>query len=90
VSYYHEILRYLPAQATAAAFIPIIQLAVSKLAKRQAVHKQSDLREKTNALTVFIASMNDIPDGDEHHAACLKDALRDRSLVFVELASLTL
>lgn len=89
MSYYQEILRLLPAQATAAAFIPIIQLVVSKLAKRQAVHKQRDLRERVNALNIFIASMNEISDGGEHHTACLKDALRERGLVFVQLASLT-
>jgi hypothetical protein len=46
-----KFLRYLPAQATAAAFIPIIQLAVSKLAKRHAVHKQSDRWFAGNSLS---------------------------------------
>jgi hypothetical protein len=88
MNYHHEILRYLPAQATAAAFIPIIVLAFNKLAMRQTVHKQRELREKVVALNVFTRSMNEFPDVSEHHAACLQDALRQRGLFLIQLASL--
>jgi hypothetical protein len=50
MNYQQEILRYLPAQATAAAFIPIILLVFNKLTMRQTVHKQRDFREKVVAL----------------------------------------
>jgi hypothetical protein len=88
MNYHQEILRYLPAQATAAAFIPVILLAVNKLTMRQTVHKQRELREKVIALNVFIGSMNEFPDVSEHHAACLRDALRQRGLTLMQLASL--
>jgi hypothetical protein len=89
MNYHQEILRYLPAQATTAAFIPLILLAYNKLAMRQSVHKQRDLQEKVVALNVFIGSMNQFPDVSEHHATCLQDALRQRGLVLMQLASLT-
>jgi hypothetical protein len=89
MNYYHEILRYLPAQATAAAFIPIILLAFNKLTMRQTVHKQRELREKVIALNVFISSMNEFPDVSEHHSACLRDAVQQRGLILMQLASLT-
>jgi hypothetical protein len=90
MNYQQEILRYLPAQATAAALIPIIQLAFNKLTKRQTVHKQRELREKVIALNVFLGSMNEFPEEvSEHHGACLQDALRERSLLLMQLASLT-
>jgi hypothetical protein len=84
-----EILRYLPAQATAAAFIPVIVLAFNKLATRQTVHQQRELREKVVALNVFVGSMNEFPDASEHYAECLQDALRQRGLLLTQLASLT-
>jgi hypothetical protein len=89
MSYLHEILRYLPAQATAAAFIPVIILAFNKLAMRQTVHRQRALREKVIALNVFIGSMNEFPGMSENHAACLQDALEQRGFTLVQLASLT-
>jgi hypothetical protein len=89
MNYQQEILRYLPAQATAAALIPIIQLAFNKLTKRQTVHKQRELREKVIALNVFLGSMNEFPEVSEHHGACLQDALRERRLLLMQLASLT-
>jgi hypothetical protein len=89
MNYHHEILRYLPAQATAAAFIPIILLACNKLTLRRTVHRQRELREKVVAFNVFIGSMNEFPDVSEHHAACLQNALRQRGLLFMQLASLT-
>jgi hypothetical protein len=89
MNYHEEILRYLPAQATAAAFIPIILLAFNKLTMRRTVHRQRELREKVVALNVFIGSMNEYPDVSEHHAACLQDALRQRGLILMQLASLT-
>ena len=88
MNFHHEILRYLPAQATAAAFIPIILLAFNKLTMRQTVHKQRELREKVVALNVFIRSMNEFPDVSEHHAECVQDALRQRGLFLIQLASL--
>jgi hypothetical protein len=84
---HHEILRYLPAQATAAGFIPVILLAFNKLAMRQTVHKQRDLREKVIALNVFIGNMHEFPDGSEHHATCQQDAVRQRGLLLMQLAS---
>jgi hypothetical protein len=89
MNYHQEILRYLPAQATAAAFIPIVLLAYNKLTMRQTVHKQRELREKVIALNVFMASMREFPDASEHHAACLQDALRQRGLILTQLASLS-
>jgi hypothetical protein len=89
MNHHQEILRYLPAQATAAAFIPIILLAFNKLTMRQTVHKQRELREKVIALNVFIGSMNEFPDVSDHHAACLQDALWQRGLILMQLASLT-
>ena len=89
MSYHQEILRYLPAQATAAAFIPLILLAFNKLTMRQSIHRQRELRETVIALNVFIGSMNEFPDGSEHHAACLQDALQQRGLILMRLASLT-
>jgi hypothetical protein len=89
MNYDHEILRYLPAQATAAAFIPIILLACNKLTLRRTVHRQRELREKVVAFNVFIGSMNEFPDASEHYAACLQNALRQRGLLFMQLASLT-
>jgi hypothetical protein len=89
MNYQQEILRYLPAQATAAAFIPIILLAFNKLSMRRSVHKQRELREKVVALNVFVGSMNQFPDVSEHHAACLQDALQQRGLILMQLASLT-
>jgi hypothetical protein len=89
MNFHQEILRYLPAQATTAAFIPMALLAYNKLTMRQTVHKQRELREKVIALNVFIGSMNEFPDLSEHHATCLRDALRQRGLVLVQLASLT-
>jgi len=86
---HQEILRFLPAQATAAAFIPIILLAFNKLTMRQTVHKQRELREKVIALNVFMGSMNEFPDEGEHHATCLRNALRQRGLLLMHLASLT-
>jgi hypothetical protein len=86
---HQEILRYLPAQATAAAFIPIILLACNKLTMRRSVHRQRELREKVVGFNVFIASMNEFPDASEHHAACLYDAQRQRGLILMQLASLT-
>jgi hypothetical protein len=86
---HHEILRYLPAQATAAGFIPVILLAFNKLAMRQTVHKQRDLREKVIALNVFIGNMDEFPDGSEHHATCQQDAVRQRGLLLMQLASLS-
>ena len=88
MNFHHEILRYLPAQATAAAFIPIILLAFNKLTMRRTVHRQRDLREKVVALNVFIRSMNEFPDVSEHHAECVQDALRQRGLILMQLASL--
>jgi hypothetical protein len=89
MTYHQEIIRYLPAQATAAAFIPIMLLAFKKLTMRQTVHKQRELRERVIALNVFIGSMKEFPDVGEHHAACLQDGLRQRGLILTELASLT-
>jgi hypothetical protein len=89
MSYHQEILRYLPAQATAAAFIPLILLAFNKVTMRQSIHRQRELRETVIALNVFIGSMNEFPDVSEHHAACLQDALRQRGLILMRLASLT-
>jgi hypothetical protein len=89
MSHHQELLRYLPAQATAAAFIPLVTLAFSKLTLRRTVHKQRELREQVIALNVFIGSMNEFPDVDEHHGACLKDALLQRALILTQLASLT-
>jgi hypothetical protein len=86
---HQEIVRYLPAQATAAAFIPVIVLVFTKLSMRRTVHKQRDLREKVIALNAFMASMNQFPDPSEHHAACLRDALLQRSLILTQLAALT-
>jgi hypothetical protein len=59
MNHHLEILRYLSAQATAAAFIPIILLAFNKLTMPQTAHKQRELREKVIALNVFIGSMNE-------------------------------
>jgi hypothetical protein len=89
MNYQQEILRYLPAQATAAVFIPIIVLAFNKLTMRKTVHRQRELREKVVALNVFVASMNEFPDLSEHHAACLQDALKQRGLILMQLASLS-
>jgi hypothetical protein len=89
MNYHQEILRYLPAQATAAAFIPIMLLAFNKLTMRRAVHRRRDLREKVVALNVFIGSMNEFPDVSEYHAVCLQDALLHRGLALMQLASLT-
>ena len=55
---------------------------------RQTVHKQRELREKVVALNVFIRSMNEFPDVSEHHAECVQDALRQRGLILMQLASL--
>jgi len=86
---HHEILRYLPVQAIAAGFIPLIQFASKKIAERQTVQKQRDLREKIIALDVFIASLDRSPEVSEHHATCLQDALLERGLSLKELAALT-
>jgi hypothetical protein len=88
MNYHHEILRFLPAQATAAAFIPIILSGLNKLAMRQTVHQQRELRERVVALNIFVASMTNFPDESEHHAACLQDALRQRSPFLMQLATL--
>ena len=56
---------------------------------RQTVHKQRELREKVIALNVFMGSMNEFPDEGEHHATCLRDALQQRGLLLMHLASLT-
>jgi hypothetical protein len=89
MNYHQEILRYLPAQATAAAFIPIVTLAYKKLTMRQTAHRQCELREKVIALNVFIGSMNAFPEVSEPHAACLLDAVRQRSLLLLQMACLT-
>jgi hypothetical protein len=89
MNYRQEILHFLPAQATAAALIPIALFAYNKLTMRQTVHKQRDLREKVVALNVFMHSMNEFPDMSEDHAACLQDALRQRGLNLMQLAALT-
>jgi hypothetical protein len=89
MNYHHEMLRYLPAQATAAGFVPVILLAFNKLAMRQTVHKQRDLREKVIALNGFIGNMDQFPDVSEHHAICLQDAVRQRGLLLMLLASLS-
>jgi hypothetical protein len=88
VNYHQEILRYLPAQATAAAFVPIILLAFNKLSMQRTVHRQRDLREKVVALNVFIGSMNEFPDESGHYAACLQDAEQQRGLLLTQLESL--
>jgi hypothetical protein len=88
MNYHQEILRYLPAQATAAAFIPIVLLAYNKLTMRQSVHKQRELRERVIALNVFMGSMAGFPDASEQYAACLQDALRQRNLILTQLASM--
>jgi hypothetical protein len=85
---HQEIVRYLPAQATAAAFIPVAVLLFNKLSMRRTVHKQRDLREKVVALNAFMSSMAQFPDASQHHAACLQDALRQRSLILTQLASM--
>jgi hypothetical protein len=89
MNYHHEMLRYLPAQATAAGFIPVILLAFNKLAMRQTVHKQRDHREKVIALNGFMGNMDELPDVSQHHATCLQDAVRQRGLLLMQLASLS-
>jgi hypothetical protein len=51
-------------------------------------HQQRELREKVIALNVFLGSMNEFREVSEH-GACLQDALRERSLLLLQLASLT-
>jgi hypothetical protein len=89
MNYHHEMLRYLPAQATAAGFIPVILLAFNTLAIRQTVHKQRDHREKVIALNGFMGNMDELPDVSQHHATCLQDAVRQRGLLLMQLASLS-
>ena len=76
-----DFFRYFPRQAIAGGWVPIIQFTAGRLVTRQLVQKKRQLREKVIALNAFIASMNDVPDEGEHHAACLQDALRQRRLV---------
>jgi hypothetical protein len=87
MNYQQDILRFVPAQATAAAFIPMVLLAFNKLAMQQTVHRQRELREKVVALNVFVSSMNEFPGASEHHAACVQDALRQRDLFLTKLAA---
>jgi hypothetical protein len=47
-----------------------------------------DLREKVIALNGFIGNMDEFPDGSNHHAICLQDAVRQRGLLLMQLASL--
>ena len=48
-----------------------------------------DLREKVIALNGFIGNMDEFPDGSDHHAICLQDAVRQRGLLLMQLASLS-
>jgi hypothetical protein len=89
MNYHQEILRYLPAQATGVAFIPIVTLAYKKLTMRQTAHRQCELREKVIALNTFIGSRNAFPEVSEPHAACLLDAVRQRSTLLTQMACLT-
>jgi hypothetical protein len=73
--------------ASHGAFIPILSLVYNKLTMRRAVHRQRDLREKVIALNIFTASMNAFPDTSENHAVCLQDALRQRGLLLLQLAT---
>ncbi|MGO9302543.1 MAG: hypothetical protein ACLP3R_02420, partial [Candidatus Korobacteraceae bacterium] len=53
-----------------------------------AIHtKETALRERVIALNAFVASMNEVSDAGDSHAACLHDALRERDLVLRQLAA---
>jgi hypothetical protein len=90
MNFHPEIVRYLPVQAIAAGFIPLVQFTSKKVAKRQTVQKQRDLRERIIALDVFVASLERSPEVSEHHATCLQDALLERGLSLKELAALSI
>jgi hypothetical protein len=66
-----------------------MQLVFNTLTKRQTVHKQGELRDKVVALNVFLGSMNAFPEVSQLHDACVQDALRERGLLLIQLASLT-
>ena len=90
MNYHQEIFRYLPVQAIAAGFIPLVQFVFTKFTKRQKVHRQRELRENIIALDLFIGNMNRSLDVSEHHVTCLHDALQERALNLAQLASFAL
>jgi hypothetical protein len=89
MNYHQEILHYLPLQAMAAGFVPRIQFASKKVKTRQTVHKQRELRGNVIALDVFIGSMRQSSEASEHQATCLQDAVRERGVSLMQLASLS-
>ncbi len=72
---------------TAGGLLAAIQFAASKLGARQSTQKKQQLRQRVIALNTFVASMNEVSNGGDSHAACLQDALRERDLVLKQLAA---
>lgn len=71
---------------TAGGLIAILQFTMNKLRARQSIQKKQQLREKVIALNAFVASMKEVSDAGDSHAACLQDALRERDFVLKQLA----
>jgi hypothetical protein len=87
VDYLLEILRHQPMMITAGGLLAILQFTANKLRARQSIQKKQQLRERVIALNAFVASMNEVSNVGDHHAACLQDALRERDLVLKQLAA---
>jgi hypothetical protein len=87
VDYLLEILRHQPMMITAGGLIAIMQFTASKVGARQSIQKKQQLRERVIALNAFVASMKEVLDAGDSHAACLQDALRERDLVLKQLAA---
>lgn len=87
VDYLLQILRYQPLMITAGGLVAILQFTANKLRARQSTQKKQQLRERVIALNAFVASMKELSDASDSHAACLQDALRERDLVLWQLAA---
>jgi len=87
VDYLLEILRHQPMMITAGGLIAILQFTADKFRARKSIQKKHQLRERVIALNAFVASMKEVSDASDSHAACLQDALRERDLIFKQLAA---
>lgn len=87
MDYLLQILRFQPMMITAGGLLAILQFTTNKFRARQSIQRKQQLRERVIALNAFVASMNQVSDAADFHAACLHDALRERDLVLRQLAA---
>jgi hypothetical protein len=87
VDYLLEILRHQPMMITAGGLLAVLQFTATRFRARQFVQKRQQLRDRVIALNAFVASMKEVSEACDSHAACLQDALRERDLVLRQLAA---